>query len=184
MNQSFKVNEMECFGKYSPKAAECVGGTTEDGEVFASCDYREACTSCTNAKAVNQIRPETTLVRRDQPAGARSPHAAGYAPPSEPQKRAPAPTSPAQAPVQAPNRAARVVERMPEGVQVTPVQYQAVTQDVLGKLPVNEPRRHAKRKRLVAEVTRAGLVGMAQQFAAFVANTPFLPEDGSEDDDD
>jgi hypothetical protein len=73
---------------------------------------------------------------------------------------------------------------MPEGVQVTPVQYQAVTQDVLGKLPVNEPRRHAKRKRLVAEVTRAGLVGMAQQFAAFVANTPFLPEDGSEDDDD
>lgn len=194
-----KLASMECYSEFDAKAVECMGGLGVDGIKYAPCPFRESCKSVAYAKAVGSIRSETTLVRNNnQPAlpRAQSPSQSPYANFGGPR--------PAQAPVQQPTPAAAAVPPPPvavpqqamtpspgrrkggaQGVSVgpgqgTPVYYQAVAQEVIGVLPVNESTRHSKPKRLAAEMSRAGLSAMAQQFASFVSRVPFLP--GDEDD--
>lgn len=186
---------IQCYGEYEKSALECVGGLGADGVKYAPCALRGSCMNVAYGYKASALRPETTLVRNTTPsqaAAARSAYANFGAPPSNARPITPPapgalPVTPAQpAPVPSQGKPPRqpvaggpapAQGAMVQAGQGTPVYYQAVTQQVIGVLPVEEPTHHSKPKRLAAEMTRAGLVAMGQQFASFVAKVPFLPDE-------
>ncbi len=181
-----------CYGKsWNPQDKDCRGGRVEHatgGTLSPPCDMESSCKISFAHKALEGIIPGSQLNRATRPTAVSNPitHTPpAYTPQPQAQAARPAAMTPAAHPLQpaAPQQAAQphpFSVPMAQGGHATtaPVHYNPVAHYSPGFLTSSEPKgKHSKGKRLVTEVARGGLKGMAMQFAHFIDVVSWLDDD-------